>query len=630
MDGHCHPTFREACLARGLLENDNEWKLCLEEAAVMQTGHQLRQLFATIIRENWPLNDPLSLWDRFKGSICDDVRHKLIHKGIPDPTQDQIYDYGLHLLDLILNDSGKSLKDFSPMPLSTGDWAHLDGNRLIAEQLAYDRDEQRNLAQPRIDGLNLEQRAAFDAIMNSVKNNQPKLFFLHGPGGTGKTHVYNTLCYALRAEGFIVLCVASSGIAALLLLGGRTSHSRFKIPIKLYDGKPCPIAKGTLLARLLQKVRLIIWDEVPTQDRRAPEAVDLTMQDIRNDLRPYGGTPVVFGGDFQQTLPVVIKGGREQIVGACLLRSRLWRHVEILHLTQNMRLGGANACQEDRDFAQWLLDTGHGRNTSAAQDLELPAVMKLPSNTVDSLVESVYPGLSGIPANHDRDKYFLERTILSARNDDVDELNQMLLDKFQGEEKIFHSADSLVTEEGVDSGFQYPVEYLNSIRASGLPLAKLTLKIGSPIMILRNLDPARGLCNGSRGILTRIAAHVLEIRLISGEHSGKTAFIPRISITPSSEQIAFEMKRRQYPVRLAFCMTINKAQGQSVDHVGLDLRTDIFAHGQLYVALSRCTSSRRIKVLFKNDTTTLTKNIVYPEVLLQNQYVPHQDVYENS
>jgi DNA replication protein DnaC len=132
-------------------------------------------------------------------------------------------------------------------------------NRLIAEQLAYDRVEQHNLAsEPRIAGLNVEQYAAFDAVMSSVENNQPQLFFLHGPGRTGKTHVYNTLCYALRAEGIIVLCVASSGIAALLLLGGRTSHSRFKIPIQLFDGKACPIKKGTMLAQLLQRVRLII------------------------------------------------------------------------------------------------------------------------------------------------------------------------------------------------------------------------------------------------------------------------------------------------------------------------------------------------------------------------------------
>jgi ATP-dependent exoDNAse (exonuclease V) alpha subunit len=110
---------------------------------------------------------------------------------------------------------------------------------------------------------------------------------------------------------------------------------------------------------------------------------------------------------------------------------------------------------------------------------------------------------------------------------------------------------------------------------------------------------------------------VIEIRLIGGEHNGKTALIPQISITPSAEQIAFEMKRRQFSVHLAFCMTINKAQGQSVDHVGLDLHTNVFAHRQLYVALSRCTSSQRIKALFKTDVSTVTKNIVYPEVFFK-------------
>ncbi|KAJ7715708.1 hypothetical protein DFH07DRAFT_725264, partial [Mycena maculata] len=63
----------------------------------MQTGHQLRQLFATILKENWPLQDPVGLWDRFKANICDDVRYQLIQKGLAaDPTEDQVYDYGLY------------------------------------------------------------------------------------------------------------------------------------------------------------------------------------------------------------------------------------------------------------------------------------------------------------------------------------------------------------------------------------------------------------------------------------------------------------------------------------------------------------------------------------------------------
>ena len=192
---------------------------------------------------------------------------------------------------------------------------------------------------------------------------------MNGPGGTGKTHVYNTLCYALRAEGKIVLCVASSGIASLLLLGGRTSHSTFKIPIKLWDGIVCSVKKGTMLAELLCRVALVNWDEVAMQDQRAVEAVDKTMQDIRNDLRPFGGCTVVWGGDFKQILPVVIKGGREQIIGLCLQRSVLWKKVEVLHLTQNMRLGGPDARQEDKDFANWLLDVGNEKLTDAAHNI---------------------------------------------------------------------------------------------------------------------------------------------------------------------------------------------------------------------------------------------------------------------
>jgi len=89
-----------------------------------------------------------------------------------------------------------------------------------------------------------------------------------------------------------------------------------------------------------------------------------------------------------------------------------------------------------------------------------------------------------------------------------------------------------------------------------------------------------------------------------------------MTLEPSSESLPIDLTRRQFPVRLAFVMTINKAQGQSIINVGIDLHTPVFSHGQLYVALSRCTSSHRIKVLFPEDSdTTSTTNIVYTEVL---------------
>ena len=351
------------------------------------------------------------------------------------------------------------------------------------------------------------------------------------------------------------------------------------------------------------------------QDRLCQEAVDLTFKDIRNSNQPFGGVTVVFGGDFQQILPVVVKGGREQIVGQCLQRSRLWKDIEILTLKTNMCL--ENSTEEEKEFAQWLLDVGHGRHTAPDCSIHLPNSVKCDYNSVDSLINHLYPGLAVLDPVQDNDQYFLDRTILTGQNDDVDELNQVMLQRMTGEEHVYHSADSVVTEEGVDGEFQYPVEYLNTINLSGLPLAKLTLKIGAPIMILRNIDPAHGLCNGARCILIRASQHVLEVRLLGGEHAGTTAFIPHITITPSSNELPFQLRRRQFPVRLSFAMTINKSQGQSVKNVGLDLRTSVFTHGQLYVALSRCTSSLRIKAIFKEDSIdTITQNIVYPEVLL--------------
>src|SRR6202023_2891185 len=164
----------------------------------------------------------------------------------------------------------------------------------------------------------------------------------------------------------------------------------------------------------------------------------------------------------------------------------------------------------------------------------------------------------------------------------------------------------------------YPIEFLNSLNASGLPLSKITLKTGCPLMLLRNLEPSKGLCNGSRLVLTDIRQHVLKCKVITGDarFAGHIVLIPRITIEPSAESLPIPLKRRQFPVHVAFAMTINKSQGQGIKNVGLDLRTPVFSHGQLYVALSRCTSANRIKVLFpETEDGTNTKNIVWNQIL---------------
>ena len=465
--------------------------------------------------------------------------------------------------------------------------------------------------------LNAEQAHAYNQIIASVDAHDGSLFFLNGPGGTGKTFVYNVVCHKVRSEGLIALCVASSGIAALLLRGGRTSHSMFKIPIELSENSTCAIPKESQLAGLIRQTDLIVWDEVPMQHRFGPEAVDRSFRDIRNDDRPFGGITVVFGGDFQQTLPVITNGTREEIVGASLRKSPIWDHIKVLHLTQNMRLE-QNTDAHGIDFASWLLDVGHGRLNSEDDDtITLPDYMHCAD--IDTLIKTVYNGISS--ATPPPPEYFLNRMLLSARNDDVHTINDQVLDQMVGEERCFISADSVIQEAGADQNINshpYPVEFLRSLNASGLPRGELKLKIGCPLILLRNLAPSRGLCNGTRMILRRMSERVLEVELIGGDHHGEIAFIPRISIeVAESAGFSFRLRRRQFPVHLAFSMSINKAQGQSVKFAGIDLRTPVFTHGQLYVALSRVTDGRNIRVVLPNqDEGMTTRNIVYKDVLL--------------
>jgi ATP-dependent DNA helicase PIF1 len=172
--------------------------------------------------------------------------------------------------------------------------------------------------------------------------------------------------------------------------------------------------------------------------------------------------------------------------------------------------------------------------------------------------------------------------------------------------RSFYSIDKIMDEEEATS---YPVEFLNSLNTSGLPQHKLTLKVGSPIMLLRNLDPPK-LCNGTRLVVKTLNTYVIEATILTGAFKGENVFLPRIPLIPSD--LPFRFKRLQFPIRLAFAMTINKSQGQSLNVTGIDLRDECFSHGQFYVAMSRAENPKNLYVLAENNST---KNIVYAQVL---------------
>lgn len=194
----------------------------------------------------------------------------------------------------------------------------------------------------------------------------------------------------------------------------------------------------------------------------------------------------------------------------------------------------------------------------------------------------------------------------------------MTIQRFPGQLFTYTSSD-----QTVDQRFQADYEdFLNSQNPKGLPPHKLMLKESCPLILLRNLNPAEGLCNGTRLICRQLRRHTICAEIAFGQYKGKNIFIPRIPLqTPDNEKNGIPFIRRQFPVRLCFAMTINKAQGQTLDYVGVYLKEPVFSHGQLYVALSRAKTADAVKVLILPGTFAEIKtdckirNIVFDEIL---------------
>jgi len=169
----------------------------------------------------------------------------------------------------------------------------------------------------------------------------------------------------------------------------------------------------------------------------------------------------------------------------------------------------------------------------------------------------------------------------------------------------------------------YPTEYLNKLNLSGIPPHSLDLFVGCPIILLKNMTG--GLANGTRLIITRLMARLIEAKVTTGPSKNQIVLIPRINHTPANpDKMPFTLQRRQFPVRPAFAMTINKSQGQTFRQIGVYIKDSVFSHGQLYVALSRVGSRDGIKIMVKDgwkETTddaeagVYTQNIVYSESL---------------
>ena len=636
VDGVTYTSFQLACHALGLLGNDKEWEDALVQASQWASGFEMRQLFVTMIMF-CEVSDRLSLLENNWKLLSEDIEFQLNRAfrmpnyEIPDQyLREQV----LIGLEDLFNQNSSSLADYGlPSPTRSSP-AHFT-DRLFAEELSHYTPELQTEYVQLLANLNKEQLLIHDAVMESINKSEGNTFFVYGHGGTGKTFLWKTLISGIRAKREIVLAVASSGIASLLLPVGRTAHSRFKIPLIIDNTSTCSISKGTQLARLVQACKLIIWDKAPMIHRNCFEALDKSLRDIISDIDPtalgktFGGKTVVLGGDFRQVLPVIKNGTRQDIVNASISRSVLWQNCKLFQLKQNMRLtrGGMTVTErvETEKFAEWLLQIGNGEanppfhnSEDESQSIEIPSqlLVSYDSDPIEAISAAIYDNFL---ASYTNDSYLKQRAIITPYNDTVDSVNQHILSLLLGQCKTYLSFDSIAPETGniPDQDMLYPPEFLNSLTFPGIANHEITLKIGCVIMLLRNINQSLGLCNGTRFVVTQLGQNVVEGRIISGSHIGQKVFIPRIVMTIKDHKWPFVFKRKQLPIRLSYAMTINKSQGQTLDVVGLYLPKPVFCHGQLYVALSRVTSYRGLKILIENEnqlSRNVTKNVVYHEI----------------
>ncbi|XP_045482770.1 ATP-dependent DNA helicase PIF1-like [Harmonia axyridis] len=372
----------------------------------------------------------------------------------------------------------------------------------------------------------------------------------------------------------------------------------------------------------------------------AVEAVHRYLMDINRRAEPFGRKCVLFGGDFRQTLPVVLGAHRIDVIAQCLKSSFLWDSFTKLKLSQNMRVQRqpdmAAAVYADLggiSFSSWLLKLGEGSLSNAilnqrAAPIAPEDLIEIPSRfhvaSVDDLIDFVYGGDFTAKENG-------TKAILCPTNAAVDIINEKILQRIADtESRRYLSKDVYLGQE--DDDFLAPLDLLNSINAPSLPPHELVLKRGAIVMLLRNLDVDEGECNGSRLRIIRLGHHIIECELLTGHRIGERLFLPRIKMKAQTPMLPKEILRFQFPVRLAYSMTINKSQGQTLDRVGICLKRPCFTHGQLYVAFSRVGSVECVRIFIEDSgkqgtfkfrgKKRFTRNIVFSKVL--DELTPHR------
>ncbi len=636
-DGSLATTFQEACQKHNLLSQENSiWSLCFEEIQNTATPDRLKTTFSIFLNNSTFFDENATdLFNKYFEFMTLNLLEYLNTTypntiSIPqDPSQKkdflktallislnhQTYDFNFFNFPSKLSDYYKECNNFYSSMINKTYLKTLFDAKFkwlnkyeINQLLTINKIKDHPNIQTTIN-LNNEQQHAFDEIIA----NSHQIYYLNGCAGSGKSFLLNSLirCFLNQKKKFLVC--ASTGIAATNLLFGKTSHKTFSIPIDNNEKFHNEESKK-LFKKISDEFDILIFDEISMSHKKDLEYINVGLK-IANETNDHmGGKTIIFSGDIKQ-LPPVSTSNTSSI--SPLLNS--FYSTPLFTDSFKLELNLNNRIKDNEPHKDQYLSFLNELRQHSTTDFKIPSFLNKSSDSND-LISSIYDEeylkrYTQYRLEFDFEQllnYFSKSQIITPTNANANILNDQALIHFSN-----NISQQPIIEVSAYDYYLNPNEDtltpLNSplesqvLNQNDLPPSTLKLSVGAPILITRNLNPKMKISNGTKMIIKKISKNVIQAVY---DFMGKpTNFdIPRIEFKNDFLALPNVLIRKQFPIKLAFASTVHKSQGLSIENLGIDLTSPIFAHGQAYVAFSRASSIKNIHLLFNNDQNTNNQN----------------------
>jgi len=529
-------------------------------------------------------------------------------------------------------DKKKSNSDYSlPEPEETK-------TELDIEKLKYDPKQQKEIFDTLMasNPPTIEQEPYLNEVFHCIDNNINKVFIVQGQGGSGKTKMAQIIAAYARWKKHIALGCASTAFAASIYKDFYTAHGLFEIPViedeETYDTNAIHqsnVHKKPQRVQLLKHCKLFIWDEISSQHLRDIKAIFDVMDQFKNHI-------LIIQGDYRQIAPVIQNGKKEQIISASIYCSEMIKKFTKIEFTINLRLKNNNEIEQKR-YGEMLLEIANGThfkhlgekhtnqvyelfpNCSEEYDGETPICF----NSIETTIEST-DAISWITPDGFDPLNISKNCILAVTNKQVDYWNTEVQKLNPNEKHTLYSYDTFHEVDDPHGYIQEMIteEIMNKFSDNQAPTYQLELKINDICILLGNYNREDGLTKNTRVRIVNITRKLIKVVTINTDYP-IFALIPRyIFYLKLPYNNSFKIMRKQFPLRLAYALTMNRSQGQEFEKLLIDLSEAAFTHGHLYVALSRIRLKENLKIFCNQENLMdlycgfiVTKNVVYNEIL---------------